>query len=117
DAPAHDARGRATYSPRTPSQAVDVTGYATFRQVAFTGSFEGQTLIGLGVRARLPMRAFVLDGPGDGSRLVIDVAHRWRAPGPRPRRPPTPRRRQSPRRRSAPHPRPRPGGRRGRASR
>ncbi|ACU83917.1 hypothetical protein FM106_28055 [Brachybacterium faecium] len=77
DAPAYDARGRATYSPRTPSQAVDVTGYATFRQVAFTGSFEGQTLIGLGVRARLPMRAFVLDGPGDGSRLVVDVAHRW----------------------------------------
>lgn len=56
---------------------MDVTGYRTFRQVAFTGSFEGQTLIGLGVRARLPMPAFVLDGPGDGSRLVIDVAHRW----------------------------------------
>jgi hypothetical protein len=56
---------------------VNVAGYSTFRQVAFTGSFEGQTLIGLGVRARLPMRAFVLDGPGDGSRLVIDVAHRW----------------------------------------
>ena len=34
-------------------------------------------LLGLGVRARLPMRAFVLDGPGDGTRLVIDVAHRW----------------------------------------
>ena len=77
EAAAYDDRGEATYSPRTPSHAVDVTGYRTFRQVAFTGSFEGQTLIGLGVRARLPMRAFVLDGPGDGSRLVIDVAHRW----------------------------------------
>lgn len=30
---------------------MDVTGYRTFRQVAFTGSFEGQTLIGLGVPA------------------------------------------------------------------
>ncbi len=77
EARAYDDSGRATYSPRTPSRAVDVDGYRTFRQVAFTGSFEGQTLIGLGVRARLPMRAFVLDGPGDGSRLVVDVAHRW----------------------------------------
>ena len=76
-APAHDSQYRATYSPRNRSQAVNVDGYRTFRQVAFSGSFEGQTLIGLGVRARLPMRAFVLDGPGDGSRLVIDVAHRW----------------------------------------
>lgn len=77
DAPAHDGSGRATYAPRDRSHAVDVTGYRTFRQVAFTGSFEGQTQIGLGVRARLPMRVFTLDGPGDGSRLVIDVAHRW----------------------------------------
>lgn len=76
-APAHDADFRATYSPRNRSQAVNVDGYRTFRQVAFSGTFEGQTLIGLGVRARLPMRTFVLDGPGDGSRLVIDVAHRW----------------------------------------
>ena len=77
EAAAYDDAGRATYRPRTPSRAVNVSGYSTFRQVAFTGSFEGQTLIGLGVRARLPMRVFVLDGPGDGSRLVIDVAHRW----------------------------------------
>ena len=35
------------------------------------------TGIGLGVRARLPYRVFVLDGSGGGSRLVIDVAHRW----------------------------------------
>ena len=47
------------------------------RQVAWAGSFEGQTTIGLGVRARLPMRAFVLNGPGDGLRVVVDVAHRW----------------------------------------
>jgi hypothetical protein len=29
------------------------------------------------VRARLPFRVFSLAGPGAGSRLVIDVAHRW----------------------------------------
>ncbi len=58
-------------------ELVDTTGYRTFRHVAWAGSFEGQTTIGLGVRARLPFRAFVLDGPGSGSRLVVDVAHRW----------------------------------------
>jgi hypothetical protein len=29
------------------------------------------------VRARLPFRVLTLDGPGAGTRLVIDVAHRW----------------------------------------
>ena len=56
---------------------LDTTGYRTFRQVAWAGSFEAHTTVGLGVRARLPFRVFVLDGPGDGSRLVVDVAHRW----------------------------------------
>ncbi|CAN5377548.1 hypothetical protein BH20ACT5_BH20ACT5_02420 [soil metagenome] len=55
----------------------DVTGYRTFRHVAWAGSFEGQTTVGLGVRARLPFRVFILDGPGTGSRRVIDVAHQW----------------------------------------
>lgn len=58
-------------------ELVDVRAYRTFRHVAWAGSFEGQTTIGLGVRARLPFRVFVLDGPGNGSRLVVDVAHRW----------------------------------------
>ena len=57
--------------------AVNVAGYTTFRQVAWAGSFEGQTSIGLGVRARLPFRVFTLAGPGGGSRIVVDVAHRW----------------------------------------
>ena len=76
NAPAHDEDGRPTYSPRDPMRAVGVTGYRTFRQVAFLGTFEAQTEIAVGVRARLPFRAFVLEGPA-GSRLVIDVAHRW----------------------------------------
>jgi hypothetical protein len=76
-APAYDSDGDPTYTPRSRKNLVDVSGYSTFRQVAWAGSFEGQTTIGLGVRARLPMRVFVLDGPGNGARLVIDVAHRW----------------------------------------
>ncbi len=76
-APAYDANGRLTYRTPTGSELVDVAGYRTFRQVAWAGTFEGQTTIGLGVRARLPMRAFVLDNPAGGHRVVLDVAHDW----------------------------------------
>jgi hypothetical protein len=76
-AAAHDADYRPTYAPPDPDHAVNVAGFRTFRQVAFDGTFEGQTTIGLGARARLPLRVFTLSGPGQGSRLVIDVAHRW----------------------------------------
>lgn len=62
---------------RPNGELADVGRYRTFRHVAWAGSFEGQTTFGLGVRARLPFRVFILDGPGDGSRLVVDVAHRW----------------------------------------
>lgn len=65
------------YDPPRPARLVRVGSYRTFRQVRLVGSFEGITTFGLGVRARLPFRVFQLDGPGDGSRLVIDVAHRW----------------------------------------
>ncbi len=75
--PAHDDEGMATYQPADRNEALPVGGYDTFRQVAFLGTFEGDTQIGLGVRARLPFRVFTLAGPGAGSRLVVDVAHRW----------------------------------------
>jgi hypothetical protein len=75
NAPAHDGDFQPTYQPRDPIQAVDVAGFQTFRQVAFLGTFESQTEVVIGVRARLPFRAFVLAGP-QASRLVIDVAHR-----------------------------------------
>jgi hypothetical protein len=76
-APAYDDNYGPTYQPADPRELVNVTGFTTFRQIAWAGSFEGQSNIGLGVRARLPFRVFVLDGPGTGSRLVIDVAHQW----------------------------------------
>lgn len=75
--PSYDVSGTPTYSPADELELRDVTGYRTFRQVVSAGSFEGYTSVGLGVRARLPFRVFVLDGPGTSSRVVVDVAHRW----------------------------------------
>lgn len=77
---ANDALGRPTYDPANDREAVDVSGFRTFRQVAWVSSFEGSSTIGLGVRARLPFRVTVLDGaPGypNGARVLIDVAHAW----------------------------------------
>jgi hypothetical protein len=77
NAPAYDQNGNATYNPADRNELSNVGGYQTFRQVAWAGSFEGYTSLGLGVRARLPFRVFSLAGPDAGSRLVIDVAHFW----------------------------------------
>ncbi len=79
-APAYDQYGNPTYTPGNRAELVDVNGWTTFRQIAWAGSFEGQTTVGLGVRARLPFRVFSLVGTpnsDDTPRLVIDVAHRW----------------------------------------
>ncbi|MEW1871432.1 hypothetical protein AB0420_25510 [Streptomyces caelestis] len=74
-APAYDPEsGEPAYPARAggPLPGVDLTGYRTFRDARFAGSFEGETQIGLGTRARLPFRVLRLDG-----HLVIDVAHDW----------------------------------------
>jgi hypothetical protein len=71
--PAHDEAGRPTWSGD-----VDVRGFSTLRSVVDAGSFEGYTTFGVGTRARLPFRVFVLPGPHGHSRLVLDVAHSWR---------------------------------------
>ena len=73
-APAYNQNGQLTYPGVVggPLPGVNLSGYQTFRDAKFAGSFEGQTTIGLGVRAHLPFRVFTLD-----SRLIIDVAHRW----------------------------------------
>ena len=75
--PAYDLAGRSTYPRAGSTELVNVAGFRTFRQVSWAGSFEGLTSVGLGVRARLPFRVFVLSGPGSGSRIVVDVAHTW----------------------------------------
>ncbi|MEV8436673.1 hypothetical protein AB0425_04815 [Actinosynnema sp. NPDC051121] len=72
NSPAYDQNGNPTYTYANAAELVDVTGYQTFRQVAWAGSFEGQTTVGLGVRALLPFRVFTL-----GNRVVVDVAHVW----------------------------------------
>ncbi|UUU23664.1 AMIN-like domain-containing (lipo)protein [Streptomyces sp. DSM 40750] len=75
--------GAPSYDPETggvaypgkvaqPLPGVNISGYRTFRDTRFAGSFEGETQIGLGVRARLPFRVIQLP-----DRLVVDVAHSW----------------------------------------
>ena len=75
-APAYNPDGTASYAPKNLTEVVNVTGYRTFRQVRWDSSFEGDTQLGIGVRARLPFRVFTLQA-ATTSRLVIDVAHRW----------------------------------------
>ncbi|ROP34819.1 AMIN-like domain-containing (lipo)protein [Saccharothrix texasensis] len=70
--PSYDENFDPTYTPADPAEVVDVTGYRTFRQVAWAGSWEGTTDLGLGVRAQLPFRVFTLP-----DRIVVDVAHQW----------------------------------------
>lgn len=55
-----------------PLPGVNISGYSTFRDTRFGGTFEGQTQVALGVRARLPFRVIQLD-----DRVVVDVAHSW----------------------------------------
>ena len=69
-----DRAARYTTKPAMPS----VAGFTTFRDVKWAGSFEGQSTVGLGVRARLPFRVFTVNDTATGtSRLVVDVAHQW----------------------------------------
>ena len=72
-----DRAPNAQFTAQPGQEIANVTGYSTLREVAYGGTFEGYTTIGLGVRARLPMRAFTLPGPGNGDRFVVDVAHHW----------------------------------------
>jgi hypothetical protein len=58
-------------------ELVNVSGWTTFRQVVSAGDFEGWLTMGLGVRARLPFRVFMLQAGSGPSRVVIDVAHHW----------------------------------------
>ena len=81
-APAYDAHGNSTVPWSGTALVVrpdqfQAAGYRTFKDLVWGGSFEGYSSFGLGVRARLPFRVFQLDGPGSGTRLVIDVAHQW----------------------------------------
>jgi len=74
-APSYDpATGRQSYPARAgqPLLGVDVGGYRTFKDTRFGASFEGQTQIAVGLRARLPFRVLQ-----SGDHLIVDVAHTW----------------------------------------
>jgi hypothetical protein len=76
-APSYDpGTGKPSYPGRAGQSlpGVDVSGYRTFRETRYGSSFEGDTQIGLGVRARLPFRVLQM-----GDRVVVDVAHSWPA--------------------------------------
>jgi hypothetical protein len=76
-APAYNDQGGLTVPLPPDGELANVAGFRTLREVAWAGSFEGQTTVGVGVRARLPFRVLTLPGPGDQTRLIVDVAHRW----------------------------------------
>ncbi|MGY0059596.1 AMIN-like domain-containing (lipo)protein [Streptomyces sp. LZ34] len=74
-APSYDPEaGGETYPGRAGKTlpGVDITGYRTFKDTRYGASFEGETQVGLGVRARLPFRVLQ-----SGDRLIVDVAHSW----------------------------------------
>ena len=73
-APTYDERYQPTI---TGDDIPSLVGHSTVLDIEAAGAFEGQTHVALGTRARLPFRVFTLDDPGDRSRVVIDVAHRW----------------------------------------
>ncbi|MFE0421934.1 hypothetical protein [Streptomyces sp. NPDC058953] len=66
--------GQETYPARgkQPLPGVDITGYQTFKDHKFGASFEGQSQVGLGVRAKLPFRV-----TRTTTQIVVDVAHAW----------------------------------------
>ena len=57
------------YSP------AQLAGWSSLREIRYAGSFEGQTTIAVGVRARVPFHVFtVVDSSGDYRSLVLDIA-------------------------------------------
>lgn len=81
-APAYDGYGNSTVPWSSTAVVIrpdqfQAGGFRTFRDLVWGGSYEGYSSFGLGVRARLPFQVLLLDGPGGGSRMVIDVAHQW----------------------------------------
>jgi hypothetical protein len=76
-APAYDDDHVSTIDARSGDHVANVIRFDTLRDVVFGGSFEGYTTFAVGVRARLPFRVTLLNGPGTHSRIVVDIAHFW----------------------------------------
>ncbi|QDY77968.1 AMIN-like domain-containing (lipo)protein [Streptomyces qinzhouensis] len=73
-APSYDGNMNPTYPGvgKKPLPGVNVAGYQTFRDHKFGTSWEGQTQVGLGVRARLPFQV-----TRTNNQVIVDVAHSW----------------------------------------
>ncbi|WP_171169351.1 hypothetical protein [Streptomyces sp. I05A-00742] len=74
-APSYDpATGKASYPGKAGQTlpGVDITGYKTFKDTKYGASFEGQTQVAIGTRAKLPFRV-----ERSGDKLIVDVAHTW----------------------------------------
>jgi hypothetical protein len=76
DSPAYDPEtGRGTLQMPDHDNVVDVSGFDALRQVAYAGSFEGQTTFGIGVAGKLPF-AVTTGADSDGNvTLTVAVAH------------------------------------------
>jgi len=55
---------------------VSVAGFASFRQIAGLGSFEGITSMGIGLKAKTPFRVLEFKNAAHKFVIVVDVAHR-----------------------------------------
>lgn len=77
NAPSDTRNGSITYNPPTQAGPSKRCRLPDLPASVHAGSFEGYTSIGLGVRARLPFRVLTMEGPGSGSRLIVDVARYW----------------------------------------
>ncbi|MFE0423534.1 hypothetical protein [Streptomyces sp. NPDC058953] len=71
NAPSYDVNMNPTYhaTPKERLPGVNVTGYQTFRDHKYGVSWEGQTQVGVGVRAKLPFRVTQTN-----NQLKVDVA-------------------------------------------
>ena len=70
-APAYDAAGEATYQPKDPNNLVSVSGLTSVQQVAWGGSFEGSTLVGIGLDKVHPFK--VVATPGKHMHLIVEI--------------------------------------------
>src|SRR6266536_1873674 len=59
--------------PAVGADLVDVSGWASLAGVKFAGSFEGQTTVAVGVRAKRPFRVWVRS-ERDYRHVVVDIA-------------------------------------------
>jgi hypothetical protein len=74
-APDHDPTTFQVSYNATPGKKlpnIDLTGYKTFREAKYAGSYEAQTTIALGVQSQQPFRAYQLN-----NQVIVDVAHSW----------------------------------------